>query len=387
MVAKLPDSHSSISKYYGLTRVTKILGITSVAGTPVAFFGRMSNQRPTNDGQIYDLATMNYDGIVAKGDEIQVTMVTAPQMLASRDAFKNAGDTFRDSRKTVSDAYKVFKPAMKLLHAWLVTVRAVLGRQLGERWSTAWAAAGFPGPTTEVPTTGAEKISLGVSLKKYYTSHPGDEVPTLDVTADKANELTAAALAAQEGVATAEQTLKNAGTARELARTSVLGAMSNLLANLNRKLPRNDPRWLAFGLQMPSLRTTPFAPLGLRATIMGSDILLECDPTEYAKRYRFRTRIVGVDTKFKLAASKIEPMALLEGVAAGITLEVIAQAVNGGAQSVASEPILVTMPATMAAIAAKPETATTEAELAPLAAISPNGNGNGNGSHAVNRLS
>lgn len=58
---------------------------------------------------------------------------------------------------------------------------------------------------------------------------------------------------------------------------------------------------------------------------------------------------------------------------------------NGSAQGVASNPILVTMPA--AAAAAEPETAMTDAELAPLAAIAPNGNGNGSGSYAGSRLS
>jgi hypothetical protein len=66
----------------------------------------------------------------------------------------------------------------------------------------------------------------------------------------------------------------------------------------------------------------------------------------------------------------------------GVTLELIVQAVNGSAQSVASDPILVTMPG----VEAKAQPAA-EAELAPLAAISPNGNGNGNGSMAVSRVS
>ena len=97
-------------------------------------------------------------------------------------------------------------------------------------------------------------------------------------------------------------------------------------------------------------------------------------------------RSVGLETKYKLAASGTAPMAALDGIAAGITLEVVVQAVNGSSQGVASDPILVTMPAT----AAETKTAISEAQLAPLNAITPNGssngNGNGNGSHAVNRL-
>ncbi len=111
-------------------------------------------------------------------------------------------------------------------------------------------------------------------------------------------------------------------------------------------------------------------------------VLLECDATPLATRYRFRTRILDVENEFKLVASSLTPMAMLDGIAAGITLEIIVQAVNGNSQSVASTGILVTMPP----VAAEKPVAS-EAELAPLAAIAPNGNGNGNGSLAVSRLS
>lgn len=171
---------------------------------------------------------------------------------------------------------------------------------------------------------------------------------------------------------------------RQPAKTDLLKLIGDVVTNLDKKLAKDDPRWLAFGLQMPSTQTTPSAPTGLHATVMDSQILLECDAMPFATRYRFRTKIVRLDTKCKLAASSLTPLAVLEGAAVGITLEIIAQAVNGGSQSVASEPILVTMPATPAA--AKP--AVSEEELAPLAAIAPNGNGNGNGngSLAASRL-
>jgi hypothetical protein len=53
-----------------------------------------------------------------------------------------------------------------------------------------------------------------------------------------------------------------------------------------------------------------------------------------------------------------------------MTVQIVMQAVNEASQGVASEPVLFTMPA-----AVKLETAVADASLAPLAAISPNGNG------------
>ncbi len=87
--------------------------------------------------------------------------------------------------------------------------------------------------------------------------------------------------------------MKTAGEARPPAKAALLTLMSDLVSNLNRKLAKDDPRWLAFGLEMPSTDTTPAAPTGLRATVMGNQVLLECDETVYATRYRFRGKIGG----------------------------------------------------------------------------------------------
>lgn len=155
-----------------------------------------------------------------------------------------------------------------------------------------------------------------------------------------------------------------------------------MVVNLNKKLAKDDPCWLAFGLELPSTQTTPAAPTGFRATVMGSEVLLECDATPYATRYRWRSKIVGLDSRPKLAASTRDPMATLEGVAAGLLLEIYEQAVNGPSQSVPSNPILVTMPANSVAVPkseeAKPEAAAFLPEMAA--------NGNGNESHIVSRL-
>ncbi len=342
---------------------------------------------PRNWGQLFNLATKVYNGIVEFGAAIPVTLVNAAQMLAGKTAFKNAGDNFNAARSNVNNAYRTAKPAQEALYRWLLAARAILALQLGEHWSPAWAAAGYVSPTTQAPDTIEGQIALGIALETYFTANPDRERPDDNVTAAKAAEVTAAAIAGQTAVTNAEEALKTAAEARGPAKAALLTLIGDVLSNLNRKLAKDDPRWLAFGFRIPSTETTPAAPTGLRATMVGTELLLECDAMPYATRYRFRRKIVGLDTKYKFVASSLTPMAVLEGVAAGLTMEFIAQAVNGGAQSVASNPIIVVTSQT-ATPEAKPEAAATDAELlAPLAAIAPNGNGNGNGSHAVNRLS
>lgn len=344
----------------------------------------MANPLPTNAGKIYNLATKNYNGLTQFGAQIPVTMVTAAQMLTGKTAFKNAADAFNAARNTVRSAYRVFKPAITGLYNWLVIARRALATQLGDRWSAAWAEAGFVAPSTAIPDTIEGQIALGLSLATYFTNHPSSERPDDNVTAAKATELTDAAVAGQTGVATAEQTLKNADEARQSKRADLLALMSEVIANLNMKLPADDPRWMAFGLRMPSTPTTPSKPQNVTATpAQDGTILVQCGTAPLATRYRCRMFVPGVETKYRLVFSGPEPMGLITGVGPGVTVQIIMQAVNDNAQSVPSDPVLFTMPAT-----AKPQTAAAEEELAPLAAISPNGNGatNGNGS-LVSRLS
>jgi hypothetical protein len=270
----------------------------------------------------------------------------------------------------------VSTPAQEALYEWLLTARKILAVQLGDFWSAAWVAAGFVSPSTQVPKTIEARIALGKSLETYFTKNPTRERPDDDVTAAKAVEMTDAAILGQNAVVTAEAALKTADEARPPAKTNLLTLFSDLLSNLNRKLPKDDPRWLEFGLQIPSIDATPAAPTGLRALVVNGQLQLRCDATEYATRYRFRGKVIGLDDKYKLLGSSPLPAVDLNGLGAGITLEIIVQAVNGTSQGVASPTILVTMPLTESKTEAP---VAPVSELAPLTAITPNGNGSANG--------
>lgn len=157
--------------------------------------------------------------------------------------------------------------------------------------------------------------------------------------------------------------------------------MSSLITNLNDKLAPDDPRWLAFGLEMPATPRTPGQPQNVSVTLAADGaILVQCDPTPLATRYRCRTFIVGIDTRYQLAWSGVAI-----GVQPGVTLQITMQAVNGSSQSVASEPVGFTMPAGSVPKKAAATGTETLDELAPLTAITPP-NGNGNGSHALSRI-
>ena len=160
----------------------------------------------------------------------------------------------------------------------------------------------------------------------------------------------------------------------------------SLIKILQATLDGKDPRWLAFGLQMPDTITTPGRPVQVTAhTDETGAIIVQCDPAARAKRYRWRTLLVGLQNNYVLSASGKEPMAALPGFAPGQTVQIIVQAVNGSLQGVASEPIQFTMPILRAkAEKAEPVTASAEAP-AVKGFTNRSGNGNGNGHAAKSR--
>ena len=320
-------------------------------------------------------------GLNALGALLGITQITPASFEAELDAFTDALDVYNAKRSSRQSAYNLFHTNETALSDWLSEVRNVLMARFGERWNTMWAQAGFVQPSIAIPRRIQDRIALAQRLVAFFTANPSYEVSSMDVTAAYGTTVRTAVINAQGPLQTANVALKTAADTLRDAQQTLVDSMRYVIKILSGALGKDDPRWEAFGLNIPGTNTTPAAPTGLRATIMGSQVLLECDPTAYATRYRFRRKILGLETSYKLVASSLTPMAVLEGVAAGLTMEIIAQAVNGGSQSVASDPITVTTPVTEV----KPEPASADAEMAPLAAIMPNGNGTG--SYAGSRVS
>lgn len=329
------------------------------------------NDIPDSAKQLSQLGGKMYTGIVQKGASVPVTMITAAQLQTDLTAFNAAETAFGNARKAVKNAYDVFTPAANDLLDWLNAVRPTLISHFGYSWSADWSAAGFVGPTTAIPDKIEDRLGLAASLITFLTANPTFEVPATGVTAAHGTEIRDAAVAAQLTVTNTDVALKTAGDTRAPARAKLVEDMRTLIKNLGAMLDKDDPRWLAFGLEMPATNTTPAKPSGLAAQfdVVSGGLILTCDPEPLARRFRFRMREAGSGLPYQLAASSTHPTALTDPVQPGVTLEIIVQAVNGRAQSVPSDSILFTVP-----VSASPSVETVIPEVA-IGAAQPNGNG------------
>ena len=314
-------------------------------------------------------------GLSKVGPGVPVTMITQAEMQTNLDAFVTAEDGFNAARSATQAASDVYQTALEAVYVWLLAARSVLVPKLGQRWSTAWAQAGFINHSTAVPARVEDRLSLVLALFAFFRTNPSYEVPSLNVTSAEATKKRDAALAAQSLLADQEVLLKTAGETRGTAYEALVAGMRALISNLDRKLGPDDPRWLAFGLNQPGTNQTPGKPVNLAAHTDGSGVIIvTCDAVPLAMRYRWRMLLVGVQTEYVLAARSVDPMGMISDVMPGQRVRLIVQAVNGNLQGVASDPIEFTMP--LAPEAKTPEAAAPAVEQA---VSSPHGNGSANG--------
>jgi hypothetical protein len=333
-------------------------------------------------------------GIAEVGASVPVTFITQLLMLANRTAFNTAEANFNAGRLTLSDAYTAAHEAETGLADWLGSAKAVLVASFGLSWSSQWAAAGFTDHSVAIPSSIGDRIGLANNIVEFLTANPSYQVTSVGVTIDAGSDIYTAAVNGQKAIADARKALDELDTVREAARTTVLAGMSGLIKNLEAKLGPMDPRWLAFGLHKPGAYVSPAKPTGLTLTLIGSDaVQVACDAMPLATRYRWRMRVVGPGNVFHLAASTVEPLAMIQPVPPGEIVEIIVQAVNGDLQSVASDPETMAIPTVAEAAPSPAAVAPVVEESFTLPASKPNGNGkartngsNGNGSHAVSRL-
>ena len=338
-----------------------------------------TNSLPTNSAQLIGLGQKMHTGIVQLGTAVPITMLTAAQMQSALDAFVTGDTDFNAARSARLAASEAFQAAGGKVYDWLLAVSNLLATLYGTRWSTAWAQAGFINRSTGIPTRIEERLGLALALVEFFTANPGYEVASMKLTAVEGTALRTAALTAQQAALAAKVALDGSGQAWTGAYEALTALMRTLICNLQGKLAKDDPRWLVFGLQIPATNATPGQPANVTVQAdAAGNLVLQCDPMPLATRYRWRMRLVGAQTDYVLAARSVAPLATISGVLPGQTAEIIVQAVNGNLQSVASGPVVFTLPAVAAAEPKK---------VVALEAPATNGytNGNGNGHTRTSR--
>ncbi len=170
---------------------------------------------------------------------------------------------------------------------FIMKVRNSLLSPFGDHWNTMWAQVGFVQPSIALPRRLQDRITLAKKVNDFLAANPSREIPSQGITAAQGVLIRKAVIDAQTPLQQANMDLKTASTDLNTAQAALVKSIRYVIKILTGGLAKDDPAWEIFGLNMPATKATPGAPTGLQATVLGTQVMLQCDVTPLATRYRF----------------------------------------------------------------------------------------------------
>lgn len=251
---------------------------------------------------------------------------------------------FQTARQAKTSTVSALGTADSNGRAAIAAAKKVLEVTLGSSWSVAWAPAGWPGPTLQIPGTQDERFSLLGTLTKYFTDNPAKEVAALNVTAA---EMTARQDAISAARATVNEKTKDSSTAkgeRDAAVDALLSRMSGLVDELDQLIDGDDPLWYAFGLNRPDDPETPEAvdAVLLTAGTPGT-VLVDWADSRRAGRYKVEIFLPNATT-WTLATTTEDSDATLTALPPGATVKVRVIAANEAGEAAPSPETTIVVP-------------------------------------------
>jgi hypothetical protein len=266
-----------------------------------------SNQLPKGLDPLLTLGEDLADGLHAHETKVGVKLNPEAAVRAGTAALRAAEarlQTARADRKTLVTAQTV---ADSNGRAFLGKARKAIALHLGDRWSAAWLPTGFPNQSTAVPDTLPARQELLAKLKAHFTATPAHQLPDQGVTAAQADALFQALSDARAADAEKEADVGTKKLARDTAEAALRTRLSNAMAELGQLLASDDPRWQAFGLNMPGDPDTPERVEGMVVTpTVPGTLYVDWADARRAERYRVWLQIVGTDAEFRNVVTRDE---------------------------------------------------------------------------------
>jgi len=311
-----------------------------------------SNEIPYTYDVLIRQGEQVHDGANTVGPGIGLLQNTAARILADIRRL-NSTDPASPGLKVLWDEAKAAKTAAtgvaqaakKAGRSLAMSCVGALKNKFGRKWSSQWQNAGFTGGTLMVPTDPMVTLQ---ELAAYYGRHPGDEVTVLGVACTKA-ACEAAVQAISDTMEASNDSNVAAGQAHAAFETGVSALRNRLIgtrSELSQLLADDDPRWLAFGWDMPGQPTAPDeAPSNVVNTpgVAGSgSFYLDWD--EPVRADRSRVRITDGTGAVLVNQIVTESEYTVRNLPSGQTVTVVLSGINGDLEGPATDPISVVVP-------------------------------------------
>ena len=304
-----------------------------------------SNQLPDANEDLFTLGEDMADGCHAHEAAIGLKQNKEADVRADLSAAIAGQNDYKITIAAKGDLSTAVTVADSNAKSFISTTRRVLVTYLGDSWSQAWEATGFPDQSTAVPGTQGKRQALLQSLKIYFTTNPTQENAPLNVTAAQADALFTALSDARSAAANGNNIAGQKKSVRDDAIAKLRRRLSGLIAELGQLLADTDPRWLAFGLNLPGASNLPDPVDGLMLTAGGAGVVLcHWSNPPRATRYRVFKQIVGVDANFIAAATVSDSDYTFTGLPTGKTVNIRIVSANDAGEAQPSNTVQIVVP-------------------------------------------
>lgn len=304
-----------------------------------------SNQLPDGSDDLFTIGEDMADGCHAHEATIGIKQNQEAEVRLNLSAAITAQNDYKTAitaKTTLSTAVTVADSNAK---AFIGSARRVLVNYLGEGYSQMWEASGFPDQSTAVPGTQGKRQALLLSLKNYFTANPTQANAPLNITAAQAGTLFTALSDARSAAADGNNIAGQKKSVRDDAMLALRRRLSGLISELGQLLEDNDPRWLAFGLNLPGATNLPDVADSVVLTAgPAGTVLVDWSDTARATRYRVFKQVVTVDLNFIAAVTVTDSDATLSGLLSGKTVRIKIIAANDAGEAQASTVAEIVVP-------------------------------------------
>lgn len=296
-----------------------------------------SNPTPDNPDVLRALADRIADGCHTHEVGIGIQQNKETVIRAALNALAAAETDAGLKKAAVATAHTAHDAADATGLTTLTNCKLRLAQKLGQRWSAAWEPTGFPGASTAVPHTQDLRFTLLGALKNYFTAVPANESAEMGATAALCDAAWTAVSDGRQALADAETALETSLNARDATVAALRKRVRGLIGELETLLSDEDPRWEAFGLNIPANPSAPEPVAVVTAAALGNGrIEVAWEYAVRAIRYRVETFIVGVDTEWQNKTNAKDLEVILKNYVAGQQVKVRIVAGNDGGDAAPS---------------------------------------------------
>jgi hypothetical protein len=249
---------------------------------------------------------------------------------------------YQNGRLLLSDRRETLFLLAKLGREFIILVRDVFKPRFGSQFSIAWLIFGFQ-DSLEAPSSPEDvKVCLR-AIKAHLIANPTLELAALEITATKAEALLDDMNTAEIAVNMQDSALGVLRDARGVAMDNMEATIRSLISELGLKLAPLDPRWKAFGLNMPGADETPDQVEGVQVTLIGATAAaVKWGASPRASHYRIWYKVHGSVGEYIGAGSPADLDFTIENLPAVSAIDIVVTAVNTGGESPFSEVITIT---------------------------------------------